>query len=220
MSQAAVDGNGNVVASVNGQFQCAGDSSCSIWNNIFSTTVDGGSAPLVNMLNGSSNWGCMRPTRVQKIGIALQGTAAKTIGKTLLAGLGGSGGAGLGKGFGFYATGSAQIAVSPSGKAAYVITYGAPGVTYPWITPASKGSGVLGGPEFGVSNATDPSQLAGLGADGSGSLAAGLGLGGDLSVSIGGSFPWTFNATLGFGGGGRSSAGGLTNTVVIPFCGN
>jgi hypothetical protein len=104
------------------------------------------------------------------VAIALQGTAAKILHKTLLAGLGGSGGAGLGKGFGFYGTASAQIAISPSGSAAYVVTYGAPAVTYPWITPSTKGAGVLRGSLFGFSNATDPSQLSGAGLDASGSF--------------------------------------------------
>jgi hypothetical protein len=120
--------------------------------------------------------------------IPVAAAAAQFWNKTVLWGVGGSAGAGLGKGFGFYGTGSVQIAVSPSGSAAYVITYAAPGATYAWLTPSTKGTGILGGSQFGFSNATDPSQLAGPGVDASGSLAAGLGIGVDSSLSIGGSF--------------------------------
>jgi RHS repeat-associated protein len=47
VTQAAIDANGNALASVNGQFQCAGDTGCSIYNNLTSITVNGGSAPQV-----------------------------------------------------------------------------------------------------------------------------------------------------------------------------
>jgi hypothetical protein len=124
-----------------------------------------------------------------------------------------------------YGAASVQIAVSPNGNAAYVITFGAPATvtgtgTYMWLTQSTKGAGIVGGSQFGFSNATDPSQLAGPGVDASGSLAAGLGIGVDSSVSIGGNFPYTFNVTLGFGAGGRGSAGAATNTTVVPICHN
>jgi hypothetical protein len=116
-----------------------------------------------------------------------------------------------------------QIAVSPNGNAAYIITWAAPASvtgagTYMWLTPSTKGAGTLGGSQFGFSNATDPSQLAGPGADASGSLAAGVGIGVDSSVSMGGNY--TFNVTLGFGAGGRGSAGAKTSTTVVPICHN
>ena len=46
VSQAAVDVNGNVVAVVNNQLQCSGDSDCSIYQNLTSLTVTAGSEPL------------------------------------------------------------------------------------------------------------------------------------------------------------------------------
>jgi RHS repeat-associated protein len=46
----AVDNNGNVVASVNGQLQCSGDSGCGVYASLTSITVNGGSAPQVNLL--------------------------------------------------------------------------------------------------------------------------------------------------------------------------
>jgi hypothetical protein len=57
-----------------------------------------------------------------------------------------------------------------------------------WLTPSTKGAGIVGGSQFSFSNAKDPSQLAGPGVNASGSLAAGLGIGGDASLSIGGTF--------------------------------
>ena len=168
---------------------------------------------------------CVTPTSVQKVGIAIQGTAAKAYGKTLLAGLGVSGGAGSAKvfgiRFGLYGSASVQIAVSPNGNAAYVISFTAPagvtgqGTPFPWATPTSGGKGVLFGAEFGASNATDPSQLAGGAVDVSGSFADGIGIGGDLSTN--GSISQG-NVTLGFGVGGRGGAGAATHTMVIPFC--
>jgi hypothetical protein len=71
-----------------------------------------------------------------------------------------------------------------------------------WVTPSTKGLGVLGGSQFGVSNVSDPSQLAGPSIDVSASAAAGIGIGGDLAVGDG---SWQFNITLGFGAGGRGS---------------
>ena len=102
--------------------------------------------------------------------------------------------------------------MSPSGSAAYVITYAVPASvtgtgTYAWLTPSTKGSGVVGGSQFGISNATDPSQLSRPGVSGSGSLALFFGIGVDSSVSIGGKFPSQFNVTLGFGMSGRRAAG-------------
>jgi len=85
-----------------------------------------------------------------------------------------------------------------------------------WGTrPSTKGFGALGGSQFGFSNATDPSQLAGNAVDASASVAAGIGIGGDVSTS--GDIHQA-NVTLGFGLAGRGSAGAVTNTIVIPFC--
>lgn len=46
---------------------------------------------------------------------------------------------------------SVQIAVSPNGNAAYVMTFAAPAAitaagTYAWVTPSTKGIGYLGRP--------------------------------------------------------------------------
>jgi hypothetical protein len=162
----------------------------------------------------------VNPTALQKAGIAIQAAAAKFWGKTILAGLGGSGGAGFGKGMGMYGSLSVQIAVSPNGNAAYVISGSAPAAvtgtgTYMWITPSTDGAGVLGGPQFGFSNATDPSELSGSALDGSASMAAGFGIGGDVSTD---GSTYVANLTLGFGVGGRGSAGAATHTIIIPFC--
>jgi hypothetical protein len=124
-----------------------------------------------------------------------------------------------------YGSVSAQIAVSPSGARGYLLTFAAPAVvtgvgTYPYITPATKGAGFLGGSQFGFSNAKDPSELSGPGINASGSMADGLGIGIDGSVSIGETFPYTINVTLGFGAGGRGGAGAMTHTVYIPICRN
>jgi hypothetical protein len=172
---------------------------------------------------GAANNGCVTPSKVQSAVIPVAATTAKFFNKTVLWGLGGSGGVGFGKGFGMYGSASVQIAVSPNGNAAYIITWAAPASvtgagTYMWLTPSTKGAGTLGGSQFGFSNATDPSQLAGPGADASGSLAAGVGIGVDSSVSMGGNY--TFNVTLGFGAGGRGSAGAKTSTTVVPICHN
>lgn len=53
VSTAYADANQNVVASVDGQQQCQGDSGCAIYNNLTSVTVNGGSAPLVGTLLSS-----------------------------------------------------------------------------------------------------------------------------------------------------------------------
>ena len=50
VSQAAVDANGNVVASVDGKFQCSGDSGCSIYDNMTSITVNGDSPGQVGIV--------------------------------------------------------------------------------------------------------------------------------------------------------------------------
>jgi hypothetical protein len=50
VSRAFLDANKNVGASVNGQFQCAGDSGCSMYNNLTSVTVNGGPADMVRAL--------------------------------------------------------------------------------------------------------------------------------------------------------------------------
>jgi hypothetical protein len=165
----------------------------------------------------------MQPTKVQSALIPMQAAVASYWNKTVLAGVGASAGVGFGKGLGLYGSVSAQIAVSPSGAAGYVLTFAAPaavtgGGTYAWLTPSTKGAGFLTGSQFGFSNATDPSQLDGPGVDASASLAAGLGIGADASVSIANSLLYQLNVTLGFGAGGRGSAGAITNTTVIPFC--
>ena len=175
---------------------------------------NGGGQPL-------QNTNCITATRVQKAAISVAATAAKFYGKTVLWGLGGSGGAGFGKGIGTYGSASLQIAVSPNGNAAYVLSLSLPAAitgagTYPYfLTPSTKGAGVLGGAQFGYSNASDPSELSGRAVDASGSLAAGIGIGGDLSVS---GSTYQANVTLGFGLGGRSGAGAITNTFTSPIC--
>ncbi|HXJ42782.1 MAG TPA: RHS repeat-associated core domain-containing protein, partial [Bryobacteraceae bacterium] len=174
----------------------------------------------------SPNNRCKQPTKVQGAVIPVQAATARFLNMTVLTGLGISGGAGFGKGLGLYGSGSVQIAVSPSGAAAYVITHALPaaitgaGSTYVWLTPSTKGAGFLGGSQFGLSNASDPSQLEGPGIDASASLAAGIGIGADASLSIGGGFPYQVNFTLGGGLGGRAGAGAATNTIVVPICHN
>jgi YD repeat-containing protein len=206
-----------------------------IWNCSFGTVLVpagcGGGGSQASDGGGSSQASshaannCVTPSKVQSAVIPVAAIAAKFWNKTVLWGVGGSGGIGFGKGIGIYGTASVQIAVSPNGNAAYVITFASPAIvsgtgTYMWVTPSTKGAGILGGSQFGFSNATDSSQLAGSGVDASGSLAAGLGIGVDSSVSIGGNLPYTFNVTLGFGAGGRGSAGAATNTTVVPICHN
>ena len=166
---------------------------------------------------------CVSPSKVQSFVIPhVALPAAQHWNKTVVWGLGGSGGAGFGKGIGAVGSLSAQIAVSPNGNAAYLITSSAPAAvagplgTYPAVTPSTKGLSILGGPQFGFSNATDPSQLGGTSIDASGSIAAGIGIGGDASLGAGGTYQAT--VTLGFGAGGRGSAGALTNTTVVPIC--
>jgi RHS repeat-associated protein len=199
---------------------CSGGSMGVIGGSVGGGGVGGGSR---GTPKGSANSVCIHPTDVQRALIPIQAAAASYWNKTLLAGLGASAGAGFGKGLGLYGSVSAQIAVSPSGAAGYVLTFAAPAAvsgvgTYGWLTASTKGAGFLAGSQFGISNATNPSQLAGPGVDASASLAAGLGIGGDASVSIGNSALYQLNVTLGFGAGGRGSAGALTNTTVIPFC--
>jgi RHS repeat-associated protein len=169
---------------------------------------------------------CVQPTRVQKLAISLASVSAQTLGYTVLWGIGGSAGVGFGKGVGAYGSISAQIAVSPNGNAAYVLSFSAPAIiagqdtpgVLPYVVPSTKGAGVLGGAQFGLSNATDPSQLAGPSVDASFSSADGVGIGGDFSLSTGAPYPWQGNVTLGFGLGGRGAAGAITNTTVIPIC--
>jgi RHS repeat-associated protein len=179
--------------------------------------------PLVMHVFGPAKTGtCIAPSALQRNILPIQAATAKFWGRTLLAGLGASGGAGLGKGIGVYGSASAQIAVSPNGNAAYALTFAAPASvsgagTYAWVTPSTKGFGFLGGAQFGVSNVSDPSQLAGPSYDASTSAAAGVGMGGDLSAGDG---SWQFNITLGFGIGGRGSAGARTYTAVVPICGS
>jgi hypothetical protein len=48
---------------------------------------------------------CVQPSKVQAAVIPVVATAASFWNKTLMFGLGGSGGTGLGKGFGFYGSG-------------------------------------------------------------------------------------------------------------------
>ena len=165
---------------------------------------------------------CIAPSAVQRNLLPIQANIAKFWGKTILAGLGASGGAGFGKGIGIYGSTSAQIAVSPNGNAAYALTFSAPASvtgtgTYAWVTPSTKGIGFLGGAQFGVANVFDPLQLKGPSYDASTSAAAGIGIGFDLSA---GDSSWQFNITLGFGVGGRGSAGARTYTAVIPICGS
>jgi RHS repeat-associated protein len=163
---------------------------------------------------------CVRPTAIQRFGISATKPLAHLLGKTLLSGLGGSAGAGSGQGIGIYASTSVQIAVSPNGNAAYVLSFSAPSAvtglgTVVWVTPSTKGYGALGGSDFGFSNATDPSQLAGHSVDLSGTMAVGLGIGADISTD---GSTYQANVTAGWGIGGRGSVGAATNTIVIPFC--
>jgi len=186
----------------------------------------GGNSPGGGDKKASLANNCVPPTKVQKIAISLATVSAQFLRETVLWGIGGSAGAGVGKGWGIYGNVSAQIAVSPNGNAAYVLSISAPAIlagqdtpgVLPYIVPSTKGFGLLGGSQFGLSNAIDPSQLAGTSVDASGSLAAGLGIGGDFSVSTSAPYPVTGNVTLGFGLGGRGSAGAVTNTAVIPIC--
>jgi RHS repeat-associated protein len=231
--------DGEIDGSVNTDTECAeaggvwDDTAAAVGINVYAcppgaTCTEGGPGDVgpggvpvaIGTLHSGEN--CIQPTTVQKIGIAVQGTAAKFWGKTLLAGLGTSGGAGFGKGVGMYGSVSAQIAVSPNGNAAYVISWSAPAAvtgtgTYLWLTPSTKGAGILGGSQFGFSNATNPSDLASPAIDASFSGAAGLGIGADGSTD---GTTWAVNVTLGFGLGGRGSAGAATHTTVIPICHN
>jgi hypothetical protein len=176
--------------------------------------------------SGSGPANCVNPTAVQRAAISVAGAAARFLKKTVLWGVGGSAGAGAGKGWGIYGSGSMQIAVSPNGNAAYVFSFSAPALVagqdapgvVPYIVPSTKGFGMLGGSQIGFSNATDPSQLEGQSVDASGSMAEGIGIGGDVSISTSSPFPYQANVTLGFGAGGRGAAGAITNTAVKPIC--
>jgi hypothetical protein len=75
----------------------------------------------------------------------------------------------------------------------------------------------VAGSQFGLSNAADPSELSGKASDFSLSGAAGYGFGVDASGNTGSNI-WQLNVTGGIGGGGRGSAGQVTDTTVIPFC--
>src|SRR6185437_5073579 len=105
---------------------------------------------------------------------AALGWLASATGKSVGLGLGGS--IGVGVGLGATLALSRQIVVSPSGRAAFVTTYGLP---YP--AGATLGVGALGGFQISVSGASDPSQLAGSSLDAGGSGDFGVGFGLDFS---------------------------------------
>ncbi len=185
-----------------GEASCEGPGGAGgIWVNyvlVTSVTVNGDDPNGVDPDDGSLSYtiglptantsNCVTPTTIQTAAISIAQTVASNRGKTVLFGLGTSGGIGLGKGMGMYGSASVQIAVSPSGSAAYVMTYAAPAVftgasgTYAWLTPSTKGAGFLAGAQFGFSNVTDPSQLSGPGVDASFSMADGIGIGVDVLV--------------------------------------
>jgi RHS repeat-associated protein len=140
--------------------------------------------------NGGSTGGgggCVHPTKIQSTVIPVVAAASRVLNQTILTELGASAGVGIARKLGIYGALSVQIAVSPSGVAAYVITWAAPafaatgGGTYMWLTASTKGAGALIGSQFGLSNAADTSQLEGWAFDASATVADGVGFGGDIS---------------------------------------
>jgi RHS repeat-associated protein len=160
---------------------------------------------------------CVQPTSFQRIGIAMQATAAAFWNKTVGMGLGASGSAGVIVGTGF--TFSTQIVVSPNGQAAYVTTVVDPN-NLPFNSAVTPGFGAVGGAQFSLSNAQTPEDLAGGFVDAGVSAGAGLGISADGAIGTGtqGQLVWQATVTPGFGLGGRGSALTPTTSIVTPIC--
>ena len=164
---------------------------------------------------------CFVPSHAQNTAISILRPAASFWNRSLGVGLGASAGVGFGKGIGIYGGASAQLVVTPAGAAGLQVTFTAPAAltghgTYGLVTLQSAGAGYLGGAQFSFSNAQNLSQMGGPAVDVSGSMAAGLGIGGDVAFGEGGVYQAT--TTIGFGAGGRGGAGAVTNSWVIPSC--
>ena len=155
VSNPYADANGNVVASVNGQFQCAGDSGCSIYNNSTSVTVNGGSGTLVDTITST----------LTNVGVAVQnaGTAALNwlltprnpgcMAGSMAAGAGTGALAGGGIGSLGFAGGPAGFATTPAGAGTGSLIGGGVG----WVGGmVSCAKGV--GPNFGYNQA--PNKVA------------------------------------------------------------
>jgi RHS repeat-associated protein len=169
----------------------------------------GGGAFAPNRTGGDSTPSCAQPNFLNRLEIPVLAKIAAMFDMTV--GIGLSGSAGAGYVMGVAGAGSGYLVVSPNGDAAFVFSLG----STPGMGPVS-GPGVLGGPSILQSNATSPQQLGGPSVSVGASFAAGLGGGADMSVGQGGTI--TTTATVGFGAGGKGSAGVLSNSTVIPVC--
>ena len=161
---------------------------------------------------------CVQPTTFQRIGIALQATAASFWNKTIGLGLGGS--VGGGNIIGVSGSYSRQLVVSPNGQAAFVSTF-SNASALPFNALVSPGAGGYGGFQYSFSNAKTPQDLAGSGINFGAGAGAGLGIGGDLSIGNGtqGQIVSQLTVTVGGGAGGYGHGLSPVVTVVTPICG-
>ncbi len=165
---------------------------------------------------------CFIPNPVEQTGIALQQKLANWLGYPVGVGMGVSGGVGFGKFFGFYATTSYQMVVTPTGNAYRVYTSGGTGITQNWLTPVTKGGGITGGFQVSSMTTQNPSDLSGYALNASAGGGRGWGGGGDVSVTgtANGSLVAQGTGTGPFGYGAFGGGGAITKTTVIPSCSN
>ena len=112
---------------------------------------------------------------------------------------------------------SMQFVAAPDGTVGKQLSYTPNSASY--FSAGTTGVAALFGLQFSASNAGTIGDLEGRGVDTGAMLASGLGLGVDASFgSSGGRVIGQGTFTFGFGDGGKSSAGVLTQTVITPFC--
>ncbi|MGH9436537.1 MAG: RHS repeat-associated core domain-containing protein [Terriglobia bacterium] len=157
---------------------------------------------------------CVAPNLLQRAGIAVQGTIARFLNKTIGIGAGGSIGGGAIVGVSLSV--SRQVVVAPNGQAAFATSLSTfTGHIFNSVTTPSYGG--YGGIQFSISNAGNVNDLDGSALDYGFGGGRGWGGGLDLSTDL-----QTSQATLTLGGGFGGYGHGLTNvtTSITPICGN
>ena len=159
---------------------------------------------------------CVYPSAAQRfVGNVLSFIARRT-GRTVGYGTGGSIGAGRRPVAVNYSL-SMRFVAAPDGTVGKATTYTPNDASY--ISGGTTGFGGLFGLQLSGSNAGTIGDLSGNGVDFGRQYAYDLGAGVDVNFGSNGSrVIWQTTLTLGFGAGGKGSAGVLTQTMVTPFC--
>jgi RHS repeat-associated protein len=176
------------------------------------SSIDGGGG---RSANGQNPTQCAKPNIFQSAAVKALSYIAKSTGRTVGYGVGGSIGAGKGT-FGFNFSGSRQLVVAPDGSAGLATTY-----TKQIFGVSEQGAAGVAGVQVTTSTVQNVNDLQGYAIDFGAAGGDGLGAGFDGAVSIGDhGFDLQATGTLGVAFGAIGRAGQLVQTIVTPFCKN